>query len=597
MITKKISKRGTIVASLAVIIFLAGLFFVFNPAEALAFSCSRTIPDNGTMYANDNAGLTANTPYTYSGTNTDAKCEYACNADYKFVTSMAGSYCQSTCNSGTPCDTPNADGTKFCRSLNGGPYEWVTLYSNNCNFCQTYKCGTGTGSPQRGYCGIDSSENVGWVNSGSASCPYSISVKRNQSAYQLTASCAANNTGCQTASVSVSVSGGPNNVAVANSLRFSRIVTKTNHPGLICIPPVLNQTMKDTYPTWQLSGSTFIWHYWKDNGLTIPIDRDFCQTACSGESGDYYDIYHIFSFFEASNAYSIDCTPPTTIIPPAYVCTPGQWDAVNCRACNASGQWTDNCTDWGTGADVPAWCACELKCTGKNVNPSCIAPPITPPSTPTISASCPSPGTAGHVEWSASAGATYYAFRLNNYTLPGGWNDACQPAYEGDICENINAPSISRDFEGSPGSFYDAWVHACNSAGCSPAVAVQGFSCLQPLPPCQCNNNAGESCTFPSQPCIFGNAINKSESGGQFHWECSDAATCTDTATGCHSDKGNPDVPVSSCTNLDTISCSKSCGGGTKTETCQNHDCSSTTRSISCNSQSCPPGYKEVTPW
>lgn len=41
--------------------------------------------------------------------------------------------------------------------------------------------------------------------------------------------------------------------------------------------------------------------------------------------------------------------------------------------------------------------------------------------------------------------------------------------------------------------------------------------------------------------------------------------------------------------------CSPSCGGGTQTET--GCDCGAVPRTRACNTQPCPPGYKEVTPW
>lgn len=54
--------------------------------------CTGSVPANATMYANDNVGLTASTAYTYSATNTAAKCQYSCKAGYTWN----GSSCAST---------------------------------------------------------------------------------------------------------------------------------------------------------------------------------------------------------------------------------------------------------------------------------------------------------------------------------------------------------------------------------------------------------------------------------------------------------------------------------------------------------------------
>lgn len=48
------------------------------------YSCTGTIPSNATMFPGDDIGLVANTPYTYSPTDTDTKCQYSCNAGYAF---------------------------------------------------------------------------------------------------------------------------------------------------------------------------------------------------------------------------------------------------------------------------------------------------------------------------------------------------------------------------------------------------------------------------------------------------------------------------------------------------------------------------------
>lgn len=40
------------------------------------FSCTGALPDNASVYPGDTTGLTEDTPYTFSETDTAAKCEY-----------------------------------------------------------------------------------------------------------------------------------------------------------------------------------------------------------------------------------------------------------------------------------------------------------------------------------------------------------------------------------------------------------------------------------------------------------------------------------------------------------------------------------------
>jgi len=49
---------------------------------APSYSCTGTIPANATMFAGDNTGLTANTPYSYWPTDTGTKCQYSCNSGF-----------------------------------------------------------------------------------------------------------------------------------------------------------------------------------------------------------------------------------------------------------------------------------------------------------------------------------------------------------------------------------------------------------------------------------------------------------------------------------------------------------------------------------
>ncbi len=281
------------------------------------------------------------------------------------------------------------------------------------------------------------------------------------------------------------------------------------------------------------------------------------------------------------------------------------WDG-SCNPANGEGDICENINAPTTsrnfigspGSNYTAWVhACNASgCSpaGNGKSFTCILPPTIPPK-PTISASCPSPGTAGNVTWSAPAGTTYYAFRLNNYTLPGGWNDACQPAYEGDICENINAPTISRNFVGFPGSWYDAWVHACNTSGCSDAAAVNGFTCTPACTPTPgvCGSSAGgKFCVKPTENlCADGTAPTVSGSD-PYSWTC--LGFCNGSPTSCTT------VAPSGCVSV-TNNCSASCGGGSKViehcEECVSGVLKTYDKTQACNSQPCPPSYREVTPW
>ncbi|MDD2766485.1 MAG: fibronectin type III domain-containing protein [Candidatus Moranbacteria bacterium] len=46
------------------------------------YSCTGTIPANASMFVSDNVGLSANTPYAYSATNTAPRCQFSCNGGF-----------------------------------------------------------------------------------------------------------------------------------------------------------------------------------------------------------------------------------------------------------------------------------------------------------------------------------------------------------------------------------------------------------------------------------------------------------------------------------------------------------------------------------
>ena len=55
---------------------------VTHSVVACDYICTGTLPANATMFANDDVGLTVNTPYTYWATDTGTRCQYSCNSPY-----------------------------------------------------------------------------------------------------------------------------------------------------------------------------------------------------------------------------------------------------------------------------------------------------------------------------------------------------------------------------------------------------------------------------------------------------------------------------------------------------------------------------------
>jgi hypothetical protein len=110
-----------------------------------SYSCTGSVPSNATMYASDNTGLSANTPYTYANPNTAVKCQYSCNSGYNW----SGSSC--VCSPSAPtftcvsnpavCDASNcnADGTNTCMKSDGCTI--AADLNSNCSSCPaTFKC-------------------------------------------------------------------------------------------------------------------------------------------------------------------------------------------------------------------------------------------------------------------------------------------------------------------------------------------------------------------------------------------------------------------------------------------------------------------------
>ena len=72
-----------------------------------SYSCTGTVPANASMFANDNVGLSANTPYSYSATDTGTRCQYSCNGGYNWngsscVATPPAPACSSTGPGGNP---------------------------------------------------------------------------------------------------------------------------------------------------------------------------------------------------------------------------------------------------------------------------------------------------------------------------------------------------------------------------------------------------------------------------------------------------------------------------------------------------------------
>src|SRR3989344_4548604 len=126
-----------------------------------------------------------------------------------------------------------------------------------------------------------------------------------------------------------------------------------------------------------------------------------------------------------------------------------------------------------------------------------------PPPPSGLSQQCPSPGTSADVSWGSVTGATYYALRADNQK--NSWNGLCDGSQNsGDICENINAPTVSKNFSSDPGQTYGWWVHACNSAGCSAPTSGSSFTCVAMVQPNLLTQSLSVS---PSSP-ISGDLIN-----------------------------------------------------------------------------------------
>ncbi|MGK2849243.1 MAG: hypothetical protein ACSLEX_04250, partial [Minisyncoccota bacterium] len=97
----------------------------------VSFSCTGTLPANASSYTNDMTGLSANTPYTYTATNTTAKCEFACNAGYTWN----GSACTPPPASPAPTVDLQINNSNGPLNLNAGDTKNITWTSTNATAC------------------------------------------------------------------------------------------------------------------------------------------------------------------------------------------------------------------------------------------------------------------------------------------------------------------------------------------------------------------------------------------------------------------------------------------------------------------------------
>jgi|GEM_PF-3286518 len=93
--------------------------------------------------------------------------------------------------------------------------------------------------------------------------------------------------------------------------------------------------------------------------------------------------------------------------------------------------------------------------------PTCTPPPPPPPP-PAFSASCLSPGTTLSTGSFATAGATYYALRVQNVTT------------NAMIVQNDYYTSTSYSGASVANNSYKIWAHACNAGGCSGPTHIDG---------------------------------------------------------------------------------------------------------------------------
>jgi plastocyanin len=99
--------------------------------QSPTYSCTGTRPSHTSIHSGDTTGLTANTPWTYSATNTSPKCQYYCNSGYTWNGSLC--YLNAACgsaNGGSYCNAPPtedlcANGSPSTVTSTGGNWTWT----------------------------------------------------------------------------------------------------------------------------------------------------------------------------------------------------------------------------------------------------------------------------------------------------------------------------------------------------------------------------------------------------------------------------------------------------------------------------------------
>ncbi len=109
-----------------------------GPATCTTYACTGTLPGNTTIYANDNTGLTSNLSWQYAASNTNRKCQFACNSGYTWD----GDSCETTsytCGGTRPANTLYYSGDNNPASSG---VNWVYASANTTAKCEFF-CDTG----------------------------------------------------------------------------------------------------------------------------------------------------------------------------------------------------------------------------------------------------------------------------------------------------------------------------------------------------------------------------------------------------------------------------------------------------------------------
>jgi hypothetical protein len=123
----------------------------------VTYSCTGTRPANTSVHSGDTTGLTANTSWAYSATNTSRKCQYYCNSGYTWNGSLChlNAFCGAA-DGEAYCDAPTKDlcannGSPSAVTSSGGNWIWtcssVSGTTQDDESCSATIQTTGCGSP------------------------------------------------------------------------------------------------------------------------------------------------------------------------------------------------------------------------------------------------------------------------------------------------------------------------------------------------------------------------------------------------------------------------------------------------------------------